>query len=96
MMNKAQADIAYGFTTITRDRSAYYAYWLMNNMLGQYCDRRAARRQHPRAPGDGVLRLSTFDANVIEGPLMIRAGVSRPNVDRAVASIDEEIDAHAR
>ena len=35
MMNKAQADIAYGFTTITR-RDPDYAFWLMNNVLGQY------------------------------------------------------------
>ena len=36
MMNKSQADIAYGFTTITRPIPSYYAYWLMNNILGQY------------------------------------------------------------
>ena len=36
---------------------------------------------------------SALDANVAEGPLVIRAGVSPANVDRAVASIDEEVDA---
>ena len=36
MMNKSQADIAYGFTAITRDDPAYYAYWLMNHIMGQY------------------------------------------------------------
>jgi zinc protease len=34
---------------------------------------------------------SSLDANVAEGPLTIRAGVSPANVDRAVASIDEEL-----
>ena len=34
---------------------------------------------------------SAFDANVAEGPLVIRAGVSPANVDRAIASIDEEV-----
>jgi zinc protease len=34
---------------------------------------------------------SSFDGNVVEGPLVIRAGVSRANVDRAIASIDEEL-----
>ena len=29
----------------------------MNNVLGQYRDRRPARRQHPRAAGDGLLRV---------------------------------------
>jgi len=34
---------------------------------------------------------SALDANVAPGPLVIRAGVSPANVDRAVASIDEEV-----
>jgi zinc protease len=34
---------------------------------------------------------SALDANVVRGPLTIRAGVNPANVDRAVASIDEEI-----
>jgi zinc protease len=34
---------------------------------------------------------SAFDANVGRGPLVIRAGVNPRNVDRAVASIDEEL-----
>jgi zinc protease len=32
---------------------------------------------------------SSLDANVVRGPLTIRAGVNPANVDRAVASIDE-------
>jgi hypothetical protein len=34
---------------------------------------------------------SSLDANLLQGPLSIRAGVSAANIDRAVASIDEEI-----
>jgi zinc protease len=34
---------------------------------------------------------SAADPNVVEGPLLIRAGVSPANVDRAIASIDEEL-----
>jgi zinc protease len=34
---------------------------------------------------------SAADPNVVEGPLLIRAGVGPANVDRAVASIDEEL-----
>src|SRR3989442_8724652 len=36
MMNKAQADNAYGFTTITRRDPDYYTVWLMNNAFGEY------------------------------------------------------------
>jgi predicted Zn-dependent peptidase len=35
---------------------------------------------------------SSFDANVVEGPLLIRAGVNPANVDRAIRSIDEEVE----
>ena len=34
---------------------------------------------------------SSFDANVVEGPLFVRAGVNPANVDRAVSSIDAEL-----
>ena len=34
---------------------------------------------------------SALDASLIPGPLIIRAGVSPASVDRAVASIDEEL-----
>jgi hypothetical protein len=35
---------------------------------------------------------SALDANVVPGPLLIRAGVNPGNVDRALASIDEVED----
>ena len=35
MMNKAQADVAYGFTTLTRTDPSHYACWLMNHAFGQ-------------------------------------------------------------
>jgi zinc protease len=36
MPGKSQSDIAYGFTTISRLDPRYYAYWMMNNILGQF------------------------------------------------------------
>ena len=33
---KSQADIAYGFTAITRTDPRYHAFWIMNYVLGQY------------------------------------------------------------
>ena len=35
---------------------------------------------------------SSFDASTIPGPFVIRAGVAAENVDRAVATIDEELN----
>lgn len=91
MMNKAQVDIAYGFTSLRRSDPAYYAYWLMNNILGQYSLGGRLGDSIRERQGMAYYVFSSFDANVIPGPLMIRAGVSPANVDRAIASIDQEI-----
>jgi zinc protease len=91
MMNKAQADIAYGFTTILRSDPAFYAYWLMNNILGEYSIGGRLGDSIRERQGMAYYVFSALDANVVPGPLLIRAGVNPGNVDRALASIDEEI-----
>jgi zinc protease len=91
MMNKAQADIAYGFTTITRRDPAYYAFWLMNVAFGQYAIGGRLGDSIRERQGMAYYVSSSLDANVAPGPLTIRAGVGPANVDRAVASIDEEV-----
>jgi len=91
MMKKAQADIAYGFTSLRRSDPAYYAYWLMNNILGQYSLGGRLGHNIRERQGMAYYVFSALDANVIPGPLFIRAGVSPANVDRTLASIDEEL-----
>lgn len=91
MMNKAQTDIAYGFTTITRSDPRFYAYTLMNNALGQYGIGGRLGDSIRERQGMAYYVYSTFDANVVEGPLVVRAGVNPENVERAVASIDAEM-----
>jgi zinc protease len=91
MMNKAQADIAYGFIAITRRDPAYYAHWLMNNAFGQYAIGGRLGDSIRERQGMAYYVSSSLDANIGEGPLVIRAGVSPANVDRAVDSIDEEV-----
>jgi zinc protease len=91
MMNKAQADIAYGFTTITRADPAYHAFWLMNNVLGQYALGGRLGDSIRERQGMAYYVSSVFDPNLAAGPLVIRAGVSAANVERAIASIDEEL-----
>jgi zinc protease len=91
MMNKAQADIAYGFISIRRSDPDYYAYWLMNNILGQYAIGGRLGDRIREREGMAYYVFSALDANVIPGPLMIRAGVSPANVDRAIEIIDEEL-----
>jgi zinc protease len=91
MMNKAQADIAYGFVTILRSDPAYHAYNLMNNILGQYSLGGRLGDSIRERQGMAYYCFSSLDANVVRGPLTIRAGVNPANVDRALASIDAEI-----
>ena len=91
MMNKAQADIAYGFASIRRADPEYYAYWLMNNVLGQYSLGGRLGDSIRERQGMAYYVFSALDANVIPGPLTVRAGVSPDNVERAVASIDREL-----
>ena len=93
MMSKAQADIAYGFTTIRRLDPDYDALRLMNNVMGQYALGGRLGDSIRERQGMAYYVSSSVDPNVVEGPLVIRAGVSGPNVDRAIASIDEELAA---
>jgi zinc protease len=88
---KVQADIAYGFTTISRLDPRYYAYWMMNNILGQFgLGGRLADNIRERQ-GMAYYAFSMFDPNVGEGPLIVRAGVDPANVERALAAIDFEV-----
>ena len=95
MMNKAQTDIAYGFTTIERLDPRYYAYWLMNNILGQYALGGRLGDSIREQQGMAYYAFSSLDASFAPGPLIIRAGVSPANVEKAVASIDRELQMFA-
>ena len=91
MPGKPQADIAYGYPTIVRADPRYYALALMNNVLGQYALGGRLGDNIRERQGMAYYVFSSFDANVAEGPLVIRAGVSPENVERTVTAIDEEV-----
>jgi zinc protease len=91
MMNKAQADVAYGFTTLKRADPSYYGAWLMNHAFGQYSMSGRLGDSIREKQGMAYYVYSSLDANIMEGPMLLRAGVSPENVDRAIASIDEEV-----
>jgi zinc protease len=91
MMNKSQTDIAYGFVTIARQDESYHAYWLMNNILGQYSLGGRLGDSIREQQGMAYYVFSSLEANLMPGPLVIRAGVSPANVGKAVASIDTEL-----
>jgi zinc protease len=91
MPGKPQSDIAYGFVTINRLHPAYYAYWVMNNILGQFgLGGRLAENIRERQ-GMAYYAFSAFDPSLGPGPLVIRAGVDPNNVERAIGAIDVEV-----
>ncbi len=91
MMNKAQADIAYGFVTIARSDPGYHAFSILNNVLGQYALGGRLGDSIRERQGMAYYVFSALDANIGEGPLIVRAGVNPSNVDRTIASIDAEL-----
>ena len=91
MPGKSQSDIAYGFATISRLDPRFYAYWLMNNILGQFgLGGRLADNIRERQ-GMAYYAFSSFDPTFGESALTVRAGVDPRNVERAVDAIDMEI-----
>jgi zinc protease len=93
MMNKAQADVAYGFLGLRRSDPDYYAGWVMNNALGQYALGGRLGDSIRERQGMAYYVYSTLDSSLAEGPMIVRAGVSAANVERTLASIDQELDA---
>jgi zinc protease len=93
MMNKAQADVAYGFLGLRRSDPDYYAGWVMNNALGQYALGGRLGDSIRERQGMAYYVYSTLDSSLAEGPMMIRAGVSAANVERTLLSMDQELDA---
>ena len=91
MPGKTQSDIGYGFTSVRRLDPRYYAYWMMNNILGQFgLGGRLADNIRERQ-GMAYYAYSTLEARVGEGPLIIRAGVDPANVERTIEAIDKEV-----
>ena len=96
MPNKSQADVAYGFVGIRRNDAGYMPAAVMNNALGQYAIGGRLGDSIRERQGMAYYVFSSLDAGPGEGPLLIRAGVSAANVERTIASIDEELTALRR
>ncbi len=91
MMNKAQADVVYGFVGIRRSHPDYTAYSVMNNALGQFAIGGRLGDSIRERQGMAYYVYSTLDAGFGPGPFSIRAGVAAANVEKTIASIDAEI-----
>jgi zinc protease len=91
MPGKAQADIAYGFVAIRRADPRYDAYWVMNNIFGQFALGGRLGDNIRERQGMAYYAFSAFDPSIGEGPLIVRAGVDPGNVERALEAIDLEV-----
>jgi zinc protease len=93
MMNKSQADVVYGFIGVKRSDPDYIAMSVMNNALGQYAIGGRLGDSIRERQGMAYYVYSSLDATFGAGPFSIRAGVAAANVERTIASIDEELGA---
>ena len=91
MMNKSQADVVYGFTGVRRSDPDFTAISVMNNALGQYAIGGKLGDSIRERQGMAYYVYSSLDATFGPGPFAIRAGVAAANVERTIASIDEEL-----
>ena len=97
MLDKSQADVAYGFVGLTSAR---------RRLLRRAGDEQRARPVRASAAGSATASASarawptTSSAASMPGwragPLMVRAGVSADNVERTIDSIDAELHGRAR
>lgn len=92
MMNKAQADVVYGFLGVRRSDPEYHAISVMNNALGQYAIGGRLGDSIRERQGMAYYVFSSLDATFGPGPLTIRAGVAAANVEKTIASIDQELN----
>jgi zinc protease len=93
MMSKSQADVVYGFIGVKRSDPDYIAMSVMNNALGQYAIGGKLGDSIRERQGMAYYVYSSLDATFGAGPFSIRAGVAAANVERTIASIDEELGA---
>lgn len=88
---KSQTDIAYGFLGPGRLDPGFYAFWVMNTILGQYGMGGRLGENIREQQGMAYYAYSSYDAHRVPGPLLVRAGVDPANVERTVAAIDLEV-----
>jgi len=93
MMNKAQADVVYGFIGVRRSDPDYTAISVMNNALGQYAIGGRLGDSIRERQGMAYYVFSSLEATFGPGPFAIRAGVAAANVEKTIASIDTELTA---
>lgn len=89
---KTQNDIVLGFPSMRRSDPDYYAFDLMNLLLGRIGLMGRLGKNVRDAQGLAYYAGSSFEAGLGAGPWAVRAGVNPSNVGKAIESIRHEIE----
>jgi zinc protease len=89
---KTQNDIILGFPALRRSHPDYYAFDLMNLLLGRIGLMGRLGKNVRDAQGLAYYAGSSFEAGLGAGPWAVRAGVNPDNVARAIESILHEVE----
>ena len=89
---KTQNDIVLGFPSIRRSDPDYYAFDLMNLLLGRIGLMGRLGKNVRDAQGLAYYAGSSFEAGLAAGPFAVRAGVNPTSVTKAIDSIKHEIE----
>lgn len=89
---KTQNDIVLGFPSLRRTDPDYYAFDLMNLLLGRIGLMGRLGKNVRDAQGLAYYAGSSFEAGLGRGPWAVRAGVNPTSVNKAIDSIKHEIE----
>jgi zinc protease len=89
---KTQDDIVLGFPSMRRTDPDYYAFDLMNLLLGRIGLMGRLGKVVRDEQGLAYYTHSSFEAGLGAGPWAVRAGVNPSNVNKAIESIRHEIE----
>lgn len=89
---KTQNDIVLGFPSLRRNDSDYYAFDLMNLLLGRIGLMGRLGKTVRDEQGLAYYAGSSFEAGLGAGPWAVRAGVNPDNIGKAIESIKREIE----
>jgi zinc protease len=89
---KTQNDLVLGFPGLRRRDADYYAFDLMNLLLGRIGLMGRLGKSVRDDQGLAYYAGSSFEAGLGAGPWAVRAGVNPVNVDKAITAITKEIE----
>jgi len=92
MQGKTQADVVVGLPTIDRKSSDYYALSFANHILGRMYFMGRFGEKVRDEQGLAYYAYSELSAGLGRGGWVVRAGVNPTNLDKALASIQTELD----